>query len=140
EPYVVPYDFVGFDESHKLAADREADLRLRKTDRYRLAEALAGISSEDERWGLSWSCQHLLLLTATPHMAKDYPYYCLWRLLEPDALSTSEAFAAYPPDARARHFVRRTKEEMVRLDGTPLYPTRLSDTLSYSLSQGPESE
>lgn len=137
---VAPYDLVIFDESHKLAADREADLSLRRTDRYRLAESLAGIPADDPRWQLSWSAHHLLLLTATPHMGKDYPYYCLWRLLEPDALSTSEAFAAYPPDARGRHFVRRTKEEMVRLDGTPLYPTRLSDTLSYSLSQGSESE
>jgi len=137
---VAPYDLVIFDESHKLAADREADLSLRRTDRYRLAESLAGIPSDDPRWQLSWSAHHLLLLTATPHMGKDYPYYCLWRLLEPDALSTSEAFAAYPPDARARHFVRRTKEEMVYLDGRPLYPTRLSDTLSYSLSQGPVSE
>ena len=102
EAGVVPYDLVVFDESHKLAADREPDLRLRKTDRYRLAEALAGISSEDERWGLSWSCQHLLLLTATPHMGKDYPYYCLWRLLEPDALATIDAFNAYRVDARRR--------------------------------------
>ncbi len=41
EAGVVPYDLVVFDESHKLAADREPDLRLRKTDRYRLAPAFA---------------------------------------------------------------------------------------------------
>ena len=140
EPEVVSYDLVVFDESHKLAADREADLRLRKTDRYRLAEALAGISSEDERWGLSWSCQHLLLLTATPHMGKDYPYYCLWRLLEPDALATIDAFNAYPLDARRRHFLRRTKEELVYFDGKPIYPPRYSDTLSYDLNTGDVSE
>src|SRR2546430_7019125 len=140
EPEVVPYDLVVFDESHKLAADREADLRLRKTDRYRLAEALAGISSEDERWGLSWSCQHLLLLTATPHMGKDFPYCCLWRLLEPDALATIDAFNAYPLDARCRHFLRRTKEELVYFDGKPIYPPRYSDTLSYDLNTGDVSE
>jgi len=140
EAGVVPYDLVVFDESHKLAADREPDLRLRKTDRYRLAEALAGISSEDERWGLSWSCQHLLLLTATPHMGKDYPYYCLWRLLEPDALATIDAFNAYPLDARCRHFLRRTKEELVYFDGKPIYPPRYSDTLSYDLNTGDVSE
>ena len=140
EAGVVPYDLVVFDESHKLAADREPDLRLRKTDRYRLAEALAGISSEDERWGLSWSCQHLLLLTATPHMGKDYPYYCLWRLLEPDALATIDAFNAYPVDARCRHFLRRTKEELVYFDGKPIYPPRYSDTLSYDLNTGDVSE
>src|SRR6266536_612857 len=140
EAGVVPYDLVVFDESHKLAADREPDLRLRKTDRYRLAEALAGIPSEDERWGLSWSCQHLLLLTATPHMGKDFPYYCLWRLLEPEALATIDAFNAYPLDARRRHFIRRTKEELVYFDGCPIYPPRFSDTLSYHLNQGEVSE
>ncbi len=81
-----------------------------------------------------------MLLTATPHMGKDYPYYCLWRLLEPNVLATKEAFDAYPAEARQRHFIRRTKEEMVTLDGKPLYPERISDTLSYDLTQGPNSE
>jgi len=140
EPDVVPYDLVVFDEAHKLAADREPDLRLRKTDRYRLAEALAGIPSEVERWSLPWSCQHLLLLTATPHMGKDYPYYCLWRLLEPDALATIDAFNAYPLDARRRHFLRRMKEELVYFDGKPIYPPRYCHTMSYLLNSGEVSE
>lgn len=137
---VLPYDLVVFDEAHKLAADREADLSLRRTDRYRLAEALAGIPDDEERWSLSWAAHHLLLLTATPHMGKDYPYYCLWRLLEPDALSTIDAFNAYPPDARLRHFIRRTKEELVDFAGKPLYPTRISTTHSYNLTRGEISE
>lgn len=146
EPQVLPYDLVIFDEAHKLSADREPDFRIRKTDRYRLAEALAGIQTDPgrsepaNRWKLPWTAQHLILLTATPHMGKDFPYYCLWRLLEPEALSTYDAFSVYPADARARHFIRRTKEEMVRFDGTPIYPTRISDTLSYDLSQGRVSE
>src|SRR5206468_4815547 len=140
EAEVIPYDLVIFDEAHKLAADREADFRVRKTDRYRLAETLAGIPNEDPRWELSWSCHHLLLLTATPHMGKDYPYYCLWRLLEPDALATIDAFNAYPLDARRRHFLRRTKEELVYFDGKPIYPPRYSNTLSYDLNTGEVSE
>jgi SNF2 family DNA or RNA helicase len=140
EDDVEPYDLVIFDEAHKLAANRGADFRVRSTDRYRLAEALAGITSDEERWSLSWSCRHLLLLTATPHMGKDFPYYCLWKLLEPDALSTLDAFNAYPPEARRHHFIRRTKEELVYFDGRPIYPTRLSDTLSYMLSQSDVSE
>ena len=140
EAEVIPYDLVIFDEAHKLAADREADFRVRKTDRYRLAETLAGIPNEDPRWELSWSCHHLLLLTATPHMGKDFPYYCLWRLLEPDALSTIVAFNAYPMDARRRHFIRRTKEELVYFDERPIYPPRISNTLSYDLSKGEGSE
>jgi superfamily II DNA or RNA helicase len=140
EPDVTPYDLVIFDEAHKLAADREPDLRMRRTDRYRLTEALAGVPSEDVRWALSWRCHHLLLLTATPHMGKDYPYYCLWRLLEPDALATIDAFNAYPLDARHRHFIRRTKEELVYFDGKPIYPPRYSDTLSYALNTREVSE
>ena len=135
-----PYDLVIFDEAHKLAADREPDFRVRKTDRYRLAEALAGVRTDDAAWQLSWSARHLLLLTATPHMGKDYPYYCLWRLLEPELLSTFDAFSSYPQTARRAHFIRRTKEEMVRFDGSPIYPRRVSDTLSYDLTQGAISE
>lgn len=140
EPDVLPYDLVVFDEAHKLSADRELDFRIRKTDRYRLAEALTGAFNLEPRWQLSWSANHVLLLTATPHMGKDYPYYALWRLLEPEALATVDAFNAYPSDARERHFIRRTKEEMVRFDGMPIYPTRVSDTLSYDLTQGEAGE
>ena len=133
---VAPYDLVIFDEAHKLSADREPDFRIRKTDRYRLAEAVAGIRNEDPRWQLDWTGHHLLLLTATPHMGKDFPYYCLWKLLEPEGLSTFDAFNAFSLEERKRHFIRRTKEEMVRYDGTAIYPTRRSDTLSYDLTQG----
>ena len=140
DPNVIPYDLVIFDEAHKLGASRDADLRVRKTERYCLAEALAGIQTQDQDWRLPWSAYHLLLLTATPHMGKDYPYYALWRLLEPEILATPEAFEDYPGEQRRFHFIRRTKEEMVLLDGRPLYPTRVSDTLGYELTQGEASE
>lgn len=140
EPDVPPYDLVIFDEAHKLSARRDPDGTIRKTDRYLLAEALCGIPADSPRWRLSWSAQHVLLLTATPHMGKDFPYYCLWRLLEPDVLATEEAFKDFGAEARARHFIRRTKEEMVRFDGRPIYPVRVSDTLSYDLTQGDISE
>jgi superfamily II DNA or RNA helicase len=139
-PDVAPYDLAIFDEAHKLSARLEDGFTLRRTDRYKLAEALAGVHGVDPAYQLPWSCRHLLLLTATPHMGKDFPYYCLWRLLEPEALSTKEAFDAYPPESRRQHFVRRTKEEMVRFDGSRIFPARKSDTLSYELSQGEVSE
>lgn len=137
---VAPYDLVVFDEAHKLSVDRGTDLRVRKTDRYKLAEALAGVAGLEEAWRMPWAAQHLLLLTATPHQGKDYPYYALWRLLAPEVLSTPEAFEKYPPERKAAHFVRRTKEEMVHITGAPLYPKRISDTLGYQLSQGEVSE
>ena len=130
------YDLVVFDEAHKLSANRQPDFRVRKTDRYKLAEAIAGVDADDERWTLPWSTHHLLLLTATPHMGSDYPYYSLWRLLLPDVLQTFDAFARFPEQSRRNHFVRRTKEEMVHFDETPLYPQRNCDTLSYELTQG----
>jgi len=136
EEDVEPYDLVVFDEAHKLSCDRGAEFRIRKTGRYKLAEAVAGVYTGDEGWSLPWQAHHLLLLTATPHMGKDYPYYALWRLLEPEVLATFEAFEQFPRDRRHHYFIRRTKEEMVRLDGQPLYPARQCDTLGYQLSSG----
>src|SRR5438874_2962906 len=54
EAGVTPYDLAAFDEAHKLTADRGADFYMRKTVRYRLAESLAGIPDEDEKWSLAW--------------------------------------------------------------------------------------
>jgi len=140
EDDVEPYGLVVFDEAHKLSCDRGADFRVRKTDRYRLAEAIAGVHTGDGTWRLPWHAHHFLLLTATPHMGKDYPYYALWRLLEPEVLTTTEAFDQFPADHRKQYFIRRTKEEMVKLTGEPLYPRRIADTLGYDLAQGEVSE
>ena len=136
DPRTEPYDLVVFDEAHKLSAARQPDYRVRKTNRYRLAEAIAGAEVDGEHWKLPWSTRHLLLLTATPHMGKDSPYYFLWRLLLPETLSTHDAFDRFPRESRERHFIRRTKEEMLHFDGQPLYPQRNCDTLSYNLSDG----
>src|SRR5256886_14662302 len=73
-------------------------------------------------------------------MGKVFPYYCLWRLLDPDPLATIDPFNAYPLDARRRHFLRRTKEELVYFDGRPIYPPRYSNTMSYDLNTGEVSE
>jgi superfamily II DNA or RNA helicase/DNA-binding XRE family transcriptional regulator len=140
EDDVEPYELVVFDEAHKLSCDRGTDFRIRKTGRYKLAEAIAGVQNGDRGWHLPWHAHHLLLLTATPHMGKEFPYYALWRLLEPEVLTTPEAFNEFPIQQRQHYFIRRTKEEMVRLDGQPLYPKRFSDTLGYALSQGEVSE
>ena len=140
EEGVEPYDLVVFDEAHKLSFSRDDNFREHRTDRYRLAETLAGVPGVEPSWRLPWSAQHLLLLTATPHMGKSFPYFALWRLLLPTTLTTEEALTAFPQERRADHFLRRTKEEMVHLDGRPLYPERVCQTLSYALGQGPDSE
>ncbi len=89
---------------------------------------------------MPWRTHHLLLLTATPHMGKDYPWFALWRLLDPWVFTTPRALAEYPIPQRTRYFLRRVKEEMLTLDGRPLYPTRIADTLGYALQQGAISE
>ena len=132
-PEAAPYDLVIFDEAHKLAARRNPDGTIGKTERYRMAEALCGTGSDDAML-LPWQAQHVLLLTATPHMGVDYPYFALWRLLEPNVLATPEAFDSYPDDAKRGHFIRRTKEEMVTFEGLPLYPVRESHTWNFDLN------
>ena len=140
EPDAAPYDLVVFDEAHKLSATAEGG-RIRKRRRYQLAESLAGCAGVDSRFaGLGWAARHLLLLTATPHMGKDSPYHFLWRLLDPQVFATGEAFRRFPPEHRHRHFIRRTKEQMLGLDGAPLYRKRTCDTFSYDLSGGPDGE
>jgi len=140
ETGVLPYDLVVFDEAHKLSARQDADFTVRRSARYELAEALAGVPNRKSEWNLGWSARHLLLLTATPHMGKDYPFFALWKLLDPQTFSTIDAFQAMPRESRERFFIRRTKEEMVTFDGKPLYPRRTTDTFSYDLTQGPVSE
>ena len=137
---VSPYDLVVFDEAHKLSVVRQQH-GVRKRRRYQLAEALAGCPGPAGRFaGLGWSARHLLLLTATPHMGRDEPYFYLWRLLDPHAFATGEALRRCPRRERERHFIRRTKEEMVDLDGAPLYRRRACDTFSFDLSPGPGGE
>ena len=153
-PEVAPYDLVVFDEAHKLGASR-TEHRVTRTRRYRLAEALAGAvtdgaasisngagdSDGDDRFaGLAWAARHLLLLTATPHMGKESPYFHLWRLLDHRTFGTPEALRRYPSGERQRHFIRRTKEEMVDLQGAPLYRQRECSTFSFDLSGGEEGE
>ena len=139
EPGTAPYDLVIFDEAHKLSAYTSGG-RTRKTRRYKLAEALAGCGVDPDFAGLRWSAHHLLFLTATPHMGKDSPYHHLWRLLDHRVFGAEEAWRRFPREDRSRHFIRRTKEEMVDFDGRPIFRDRQCDTFGYDLSEGPDGE
>ncbi len=139
DPGTAPYDLVVFDEAHKLSAAAERG-RVRKTRRYKLAEALAGCPPAEEYGALKWSARNLLLLTATPHMGKDSPYHHLWRLLDHRVFGAETAFRKASPATRARHFIRRTKEEMVDFDGRPIFRERHCDTFGYDLTPGADGE
>ena len=139
DPETAPYDLVVFDEAHKLSASADRG-RARRTQRYKLAEAVAGCQPAKEYASLSWSARHLLLLTATPHMGKDSPYHHLWRLLDHRVFGAEAAFRQFPRSDRSRHFIRRTKEEMVDFDGRPIFRERRCSTFKYDLTPGPDGE
>jgi superfamily II DNA or RNA helicase len=115
------FDLVVFDEAHKLSWTDSRRLDT-KTRRYRLAETLA-------------KSTHLLLLTATPHMGKPFPYFALWRLLDSKIFSTLEALGAVAQEKRRAFFIRRLKEEMIDYSGQPIYKPRLCQTVKFELSK-----
>ena len=112
---------VVFDEAHKLSWSDGRRLDT-KTRRYRLAETLA-------------KSTHLLLLTATPHMGKQFPYFALWRLLDANIFSTMDALGQVGQEKRRKFFIRRLKEEMVDYQSQPIYKPRLCQTVKFELSQ-----
>lgn len=116
------FDLAVFDEAHKLSWG-DPKRNDTKTRRYRLAETLSD------------RCTHLLLLTATPHMGKAFPYFALWRLLDRRVFSTMDALNASSPEKRQRYFIRRLKEEMVNYEGQPIYKPRLCQTVSFPLTK-----
>ena len=117
------FDLVVFDEAHKLAWNNPKR-KDSKTRRYLLGEAMSGHTT------------HLLLLTATPHMGKAFPYFALWRLLDRKVLSTPDTLSSLSPEKKSRYFLRRLKEEMVNYKGQPIYMPRLCQTISFKLTPG----
>ena len=69
-------------------------------------------------------------------MGRDDPYYLLWRLLEPELLSTKESFLLLSKKQTRHHLLRRMKEEMTRFTGERIFPPRDSKTIEYPLIQG----
>ena len=119
---VKPFDLVVFDEAHKLSwgDPKRSDS---KTRRYKLAEALTSKTT------------HFLLLTATPHMGKRYPYFALWRLLDPKIFSSMESLSSLTTDRQNKYFIRRLKEEMIDYQGRPIYMPRLCQTITFKLTE-----
>jgi len=113
----VEWDIVIVDEAHKMAAYMTSDY-ARRTQAYALGEVLSRHST------------HFLLMTATPHKGDPDNYRYLVRLVNPhwgDALE-------FATDVTNPVVLRRTKEEMVKPDGTPLYPERIVSPMEYQLS------
>lgn len=113
----VEWDLVIVDEAHKLAAYRKPNGSTVKTQAYELGEVLTRRAI------------HFLLMTATPHKGDPENYRLLIRLIDPE---WGDALAHGP--GHNPLVLRRTKEEMRKPNGDPLYPERVVETIPYNLS------
>ena len=117
------WDLVIFDEAHKLGAHYFGS-ELKKTGRFQLAEKLGART------------RHLLLMSATPHNGKAEDFQLFLSLLDSDRF-----YGKFRGGGDAAHKVdasdlmrRMVKEEMLRFDGTRLFPERKAYTANYKLS------
>ena len=93
----VHWDLVIVDEAHRMSWTPPA----RKTARYALGELLRD------------SCDHILLLTATPHKGDPVNFTLFLQLLDQDAYADVRSIREAMDRRRAPFYLRRTKEAMV---------------------------
>ncbi len=114
------WDLVVFDEAHKLSAHffgRE----MKRTKRFNFAEKIGQHT------------RHLLLMTATPHNGKEEDFQLFLSLLDSDRFYGKFRDGVHQVDC-SDLMRRMVKEEMVKFDGTPLFPERKAYTVNYKLS------
>ena len=120
------WDIIVFDEAHKLSA-YEYGIKTYRSKRYEAAHVL------------SKQCEHLLLLTATPHRGRKDTFKLLMQLLDEDIFATDDLAAErvreLSQDGSNKFFIRRLKEDMKDWDGNPLYKDRYTKTVSYNITQ-----
>ncbi len=115
------WDLVIFDEAHKLSAHFYGQ-ELKRTKRFTLAESLGAHT------------RHLLLMTATPHNGKEEDFQLFLSLLDSDRFYGKFRDGVHKVDA-SDLMRRMVKEELVKFDGTPLFPERKAYTVNYRLSE-----
>lgn len=123
------WDLVVVDEAHKLSAFDYGE-RKYKSKRYEAIQAL------------SQACEHLLLLTATPHRGRKDTFRNLLQLLDEDIFSTdtlvTERVRELGENGVNKFFIRRLKEEMRDWQGQPLFKERFTKTILYRLTPPPK--
>lgn len=114
------WDLVIVDEAHKMSASFFGG-EVKYTKRYRLGQLLGRIS------------RHFLLLTATPHSGKEEDFQLFMSLLDADRFEGRFRDGVHASDTS--DLMRRlVKEELLKFDGTPLFPERIAYTVNYDLS------
>ena len=114
------WDLVVCDEAHKMSATYSGG-ETSRTQRYILGEELSRIT------------RHFLLMTATPHNGNEPDYQLFLRLLDEDRFE-GRYRAGFPRFDTSDIVLRRMKEQLITLDGRPLFPERRSYTANYGLS------
>lgn len=119
------WDLIIFDEAHKLSAYDYGN-KVYKSKRYEAAYALAQ------------QCEHILLLTATPHRGRMDTFKKLLQLIDEDIFATEELANTrvkdIEKDGANKFFIRRLKEDMKDWDNNPLYKQRFTQTTAYELT------
>lgn len=114
------WDLIVVDEAHKMSASYFGN-KVNETGRFQLGKLLGSL------------CRHFLLMTATPHNGKEEDFQLFMSLLDGDRFYGKFRDGAHKVDIT--DLMRRmVKEELLRFDGTPLFPERRANTVSYTLS------
>jgi superfamily II DNA or RNA helicase len=115
----IDWDLVIFDEAHKMSASVFGS-EVKKTKRYQLGERLG-------------TARSVLLMTATPHSGKEEQFQLFLALLDADRFEGVVREGTRRVDVS--DLMRRlVKEELLRFDGTRLFPERRANTVQYPLS------
>lgn len=114
------WDLIIVDEAHKLSANYFGN-KVNKTKRFLLGELLGSIT------------RHYLLMTATPHNGKEEDFQIWLSLLDSDRFYGKFREGAHKVDV-SDMMRRMVKEELLKFDGTPLFPERRAYTANYQLS------
>jgi SNF2 family DNA or RNA helicase len=115
------YDLIVCDEAHKLSATFFGG-EVKYTKRYRLGQLLSGLT------------RHFLLLTATPHNGKEEDFQLFLALLDGDQFEGKFRDGVHQVDLSGL-MRRMVKENLLKFDGTPLFPERIAYTVPYKLSE-----
>ena len=117
---VTDWDLIVVDEAHKMSATVWGG-EVKYTKRFQLGRLLSDIT------------RHFLLLTATPHNGKEEDFQLFMSLIDPERFAGAVRLSAQAIDV-SDVMRRLVKEDLLKFDGTPLFPERRAYTVNYDLS------